>query len=465
MEEKCILHVVGHWQKNTSYLEEANGSGYIDRTYELVENTTIDPWGHTIKIVKINTDSVELSIDDEKVTLKESDRFYIVYKNETSGKNEDFKVDSEDLFIELLNVRKHYYPHLINFIDNKDKIDKNIEKVAVLIKHKYTYYQIQQHLKMILFRLTDKEYLKKVNEDKVDFLINERNLALPYKDIIIELINDIDIYFEENNKLIDIILKNKKLDSEEYKYISHYLCQLAMEQSSYDKIPFDRISRLCSLLYDRKFEVLYTKIELTEKEMIEICYFLMKITCKDRFYFENKYIANDLADYLLKIDETMFNYHTLINFNVDIADYYLQLHDRPKAMKYYLNASLIAKRNNDLKEAAYALSKYYKLNNAFPEELKVNVDINQINEEYKEFANIIIQAINYKPLKVCKSEFNPTFIENYFLVMREVEKIIDETKDLHIPFQRWDLIKKIYKEKYDIDWKNPKEMNPKVMFD
>ena len=49
--------------------------------------------------------------------------------------------------------------------------------------------------------------------------------------------------------------------------------------------------------------------------------------------------------------------------------------------------------------------------------------------------------------------------------MMAVEKEIDAVGDLHIPYHRWDLMQKYYKEKYDIDWKNPKQMNPRVMFD
>ena len=49
--------------------------------------------------------------------------------------------------------------------------------------------------------------------------------------------------------------------------------------------------------------------------------------------------------------------------------------------------------------------------------------------------------------------------------MRLVEDEIDRVGDLHIPYQRWDLIEKYFLEEFNIKWKNPKIMNPRVMFD
>ena len=93
------------------------------------------------------------------------------------------------------------------------------------------------------------------------------------------------------------------------------------------------------------------------------------------------------------------------------------------------------------------------------------MNLDKLKKEYNGFFDIILQGINSKPLKVSESEFDPVFINNYFLVMREVEKQIDIEGDLHVPYQRWNLIKDIYKKKYNIDWESPKEMNPRVMFD
>ena len=97
--------------------------------------------------------------------------------------------------------------------------------------------------------------------------------------------------------------------------------------------------------------------------------------------------------------------------------------------------------------------------------MKVEVDIDKIKKDFKEFADIIIKGINHKSIKICESEFDPIFIDNYCLVMRDVDAEIEKVGDLNIPYQRWELIKRIYKDKYNIEWKTPKEMNPRIMFD
>ena len=121
LEKTCKLRVTGYYQKNTSYLEEMNGSGNIDKLYELIEGNSITPFGYEIKIIKVNKYSVELIVNDKKVEVKEGDKICVAYKNETSGRNEDFRIDKEELYIELINVKEHLYPHLIGFIDNRQK--------------------------------------------------------------------------------------------------------------------------------------------------------------------------------------------------------------------------------------------------------------------------------------------------------------------------------------------------------
>ena len=103
-----VLRVIGYWQKNTSYLEEANGSGSLNKIYHIKENDTFDPWGHVIQVVHINKDSITLLIDSKKIVLEENDRVYIVNKDETSGKNDDFRTDKEYLYVELIDYEKTY---------------------------------------------------------------------------------------------------------------------------------------------------------------------------------------------------------------------------------------------------------------------------------------------------------------------------------------------------------------------
>jgi len=174
LKEKYILHVQGYWQKNTSYLEDANGSGSIDETYELELNETVSPFGYNVKIVKKCKNYVELLINDKKVKLKENDRYYIVHKDETSGKNDDFKVDKESLYIELINASFYYSPYLKDYKDVRNKINKDIKKIESILDNKSNYIEVYYYLKDLL----DSKKLSFFNKIKVQRII--KNIDIRY---------------------------------------------------------------------------------------------------------------------------------------------------------------------------------------------------------------------------------------------------------------------------------------------
>lgn len=424
LKEKYILHVQGYWQKNTSYLEDANGSGSIDETYELELNETVSPFGYNVKIVKRCKNYVELLINDKKVKLKENDRYYIVHKDETSGKNDDFKVDKESLYIELINASFYYSPYLKDYKDVRNKINKDIKKIESILDNKSNYIEVYYYLKDLL----DSKKLSFFNKIKVQ-----------------RIIKNIDIYLNENNRLLDALTKKDILISKDFKYIVHYLYQLVELNNYYNHIPFDKISTLCTNYYVAK-----GNMQLSKQEKMEYCYLLMSINAKGRLYFENFYIANFLSTYLL--DEENFDYKKLVSFNIALGDYYLKMHNRPKARTHYLKASEILKLNNELKEASYIFAKYIKVNNTFPLHLKDKLDIDNIKKEYKEHIDIINEALNDEPNEVLEVEFTPVFIDNYFLVMRYVEKNMDKDEFDNNHIKRNELMKEYYKEEYNIEW-------------
>ena len=456
LTKECVLRVYGSWMNNTSYFEEANGGGSIDETYTLKEGMAITPFGHEIKVVGFSEDSVTLWIKGEEVSLREGDTICVVSKDNSRGKNDDFMVDRESLFVSLVNYKAHLFHHLLTFVDKREEIDEKIKKISHLLAGKRTYYQIAYSLRSLLYRIENEEafgHLEAVEK------------GLPYQSIIVELLSDIEVYFSENNALLKLCSDKKQIRSEEYAYLSHYLFQLAMEDSSHEHIPFDPIHRfICFIDYHRR-PPFYANYDLTEREMTEFLYLLMKIHAKSNTYFENSNIAWSLVKKLANAEEETYDFEELMLYHEGLAEYFLQIRNRPEAREHYLRMAEIAKRNGNLKESAYALSSYYRLNNSFPESMKTAWSREQIEKEYGEYASIVLRGIESRPLKVCESEFDPVFIENYFLVMRAVEDEITRVGDLHIPYQRWELIQKIYFEKYNISWKTPKQMNPRVMFD
>ena len=148
------------------------------------------------------------------------------------------------------------------------------------------------------------------------------------------------------------------------------------------------------------------------------------------------------------------------------GDYFLYMHNKEEAMDCFLKASDLALKAGNLETAAYNLGLYYRYYNMVPRVYKQPIDLDYINDTFKEYANLVISGIEYNGgLKVDKVEYTKEFIEAYPKVMSMVEAEIDKVGDLHIPYQRWDLMEKYLLEEFNIKWKNPKIMNPKVMFD
>lgn len=456
LNKKYVLKIEGHYQDNSNYYEEFNTNTRINKELLLEEGKQIEVFGCKILINKIYDNYIEVLINDEMTIELEPNisKSLIGYQN-TSGKNENFTVTSKSLYISLVESELVNFDNLNNYLDVKPRLDENIKKVEFLLGYQRTYFAIQNTLKSVLFRLTNEQFLGRINKNNDEQLLKEYNTNLPYKETIIQIIEDIDTFELENIKLLNSIIQKRKMSSYELRVLLPYLTLLAEDNSSHDKIDYNIVEKLC---FGRSS--LYNFEEVSEGNILNNL--LVKIKAKTRYFFEFPYITEDLL--------TAAKWGRSLDFNIRIeyaftaGDYYLSIYNRDKAMECYELASKIAFENNDLETSAYALQKYYRINNYYPEERRKKFDINLIEEKYKEYSKIVIQGINSKVLKVDPIEFSINFISDFTSVMREVEREINEVGDLHIPQQRWELMKKAYAKRY-VNWRTPAEMNPKVKFD
>ena len=459
LKDKYFLSIKGHIENNTEYYEENNKNYSIDCELILQKSIKTIKIGHKIEIIEVYDDYVELLIDNEKqITLKPNETKFIVSKNQVSGNNENFKIDKEILYVELSEIDFSKLNHLQNYKDYKVQIDENISKLKYLLSNQKSYFEIQKTLKTLLFKLTDSNYNNRIKNLNNIEAIDEIEKLMPYKEIIEETINCINLFKIENDKIIKAIIMKKSFDIRDFKLLSDYLYHLAECRSSYDSIPFNILEDFLDVvLNSNEFESDYDYTLLN--------YYLTIIVSRHRYYFNHAYIAHRLAFNIKYISLEEFSKHELYNMMMAAGDLLLMQYNRKNAMEYYYEASNIALANNDILNSAYALQKYYRINSQFPDSLKINPDINQINKTYKEHAPIVLSGINYKGLKIDEVEFTDKFVSNYKYVMMSVENEIDIVGDLHTPYQRWNLMQKYYLEMFDIAWKTPKQMNPKIMFD
>ena len=351
--------------------------------------------------------------------------------------------------------RNTKYPHLNTYRDVTPAIDEAIKTLDFMFDYQKTYFAVQRELKTALFRLTNERFLERIKQENNETLLREVEKIAPLKDVIIKLSDDIDIFEAESKKLLNAIIASGKMDGKEFDVIYPYFYNLAMDNTSHDHIPTELVfffgedtREKCSTLPDEEYAVL--------------CYLLIKIKSKCRYFFAYPHLADELV--LLADASKDMPYRARENFYLEAADYYDRARQRDKAMTCYKKAATIAKDNGDTQDSAQAMRKYYRMNQLFPKAMQVKVDEDEIKKEYGKYAHIVLEGIREKCLKVDPVEFTEGFAEKLQEVMWKVEAAIDKEGDFHSGYQRWQLMEQYFGE-MKIRWRNPKQMNPDMMFD
>lgn len=347
------------------------------------------------------------------------------------------------------------YPHVHSYRDVKPEIDAGMKKVKFLLGYQETYFAAQRDLKTALRRMTNEALIERMKAEKNTAFIDEIKKSTPHKATIEKLIGDIDVFEAENKKLLSAIIKNGKLDSKEFAVIYPYLYTLAEDNTSHDRIPPELI-----LFFGENTK---KKCYLSSVDEYAIFYYLLiKIKAKGRYAFAYPHLADELVE-CIESSENMPS-KSRMNFYLEAADYYITACQRDKAMTCYQKAALTAKENGDVEGSAYAMQKYYRVNQSFPEPMQIKPNAEEIQAEYGKYAPIVLQGINAPTFKVDPIEFTENFAEKYQAVMWKVEAEIDKTQDLNSVYQRWSLMEKYFAE-INTPWRCPKAMNPGMMFD
>ena len=351
--------------------------------------------------------------------------------------------------------RNTKYPHLNTYRDVTPAIDEAIKTLDFMFDYQKTYFAVQRELKTALFRLTDERFLERIKQENNETLLREVEKIAPYKDVIMKLSDDINIFEAESKKLLEAIIASGKMSGEEFDAIYPYLYNLAMDNASHDRIPTELV-----LFFGENTREKCGA--LPEEEYAVLCYLLIGIKAKCRYFFAYPHLADELVSLTDALKD--MPYRVRENFYLEAADYYDKVRQREKAMTCYKKAAVIAKDNGDLEDSAQAMRKYYRLNNVFPKAMQIKPDEDEIKEVYGKYAPIVLEGINEKGLKVDPIEFTEGFTEKIQEVLWKVEAAIDEEGDFRTGYQRWQLMERYFGE-MKIRWRNPKQMNPDMMFD
>ena len=452
-----------------------NGSGYYsdssiggrsswNNVVPLEVGQTLNGLSYKVVISEVTEDYVEVEVyevqynnnTDEfenifKYKHKITDRFeFIIDKyNHTSGSYDDFVSYSGEFAIRLQESFSLKMNKLI------ETIDSNIESIKPLLNGEDTYYKVLKRLNILKFRASDERYGEKIILENNEKAINEKKLILENIEMINRIADDITSYEKEFSYFIEE-KSYYGVNQQDYKLLFEYLKTLANDYSREIELDPNKLRRILNDL---------TKCSwFSVMDRACLSYVVLLIYGRTRYYFRGKSVAIGLEALLEKDNCTKIPNEYTYEFYYELGKFFNRVCDRKRAMDLYNKAAMVIK-SIDLEKAAYAMGEYYKINGVFPEELKEKVDIKQIEEEYKEYANIIIAKINYKSLKVDEVEFTPKFIKFFESFSEEVEIRLEREGDIHSVYQRWAIMQEILRERYRIEWKTPKEMNPNVMFD
>lgn len=464
--ENTVLNAYGNYSSYDSYNYCNNSSASWEKEIPLKIGEIIEGSGFKIEIAEVTDNDILLNVykseynkelkDYEYVfkyehKISDMNDVYIEKYSETSGSvsNDNICSTSSEVVVRLKES------DILKITKLSEKIDSNIKKISSLVE-KDSYFEVVKKLEILIFRATDENYGNRIIALNNEKAISEKNQILEQLDFINEIINDIKLYNQYN---IEFIKKaySSGINKQEYEEILlPYITLIANDDSYSGELYPDELRTILSRTQSKKI--------LNTINYACFAYLIISIYAKSRYYFRANSVVLSLLQLIEKDNYNEIPQEFAYEFYKEVARFFYRVCNRRKAMECYKNAANCIK-NKSLEKAAYVMSKYYEINSAFPKNLKESADIEQIKNEYGDYADTIISKVNYKFMEVDKVEFTDKFIDNYINVLEEVEQEIDKVGDLHLSLQRWSIKKDILKKKYKINWRTPKEMNPRVMFD
>ena len=336
----------------------------------------------------------------------------------------------------------------------KQQIDQALEQLDGLLRSQKTYFSAQQLLQARLCNLDDPRYLSRIAQAPDSPAQKLYHVVLQNKALIEQTVASIDSFQQQSIELLQEIFHRGVMEKQDLEAMFFYLHTLVVDNNSQEKIPMELIDFFAVNTLE--------KCNLSQMELAILLHLLIQIKAKTRFSFAYPH----WADMLVQIAEssTDIPLQGRAGFLLEAGDYYVVACQRAKAMQCYHRVAELYRKADDLQNSAYALQKYYKINNSFPANMQVEADQQQLQQQYGKFAKIVLQGVESKVLKVDPVEFSDGFAEIFQQVMHKVEKEIDKVGDLHLVHQRWQLMAK-YFEQAGICWRTPGVMNPGVRFD
>jgi len=315
------------------------------------------------------------------------------------------------------------------------------------INEKKSILSILRDAKIYINQNKDKNYIYKIYEDKNDISYAVRKL-----DLCKSFVDSFNKYIDTVVRYIDVLFEKRNISySHLFILLEKFYFIISDYQTSDYNYLFDKISAICDFVLNSENN--QTNIATTSLVAIQTY-------IRGNYYFKARkyvgYLVNSLDKMILDDGNNEFMYEA---YSI-VGRFYILVHDHKRAAINYMNAANKFYEYN-FDDSKDFISKALKHLGILPDSFRFDINLDEIKEKYNEE---ILNYLNYRGIKIDPIEHTDLFLDNYDYVMDNVEKKILIEGDLHLCYQRWHLMEEEY-SKLGIAWKNPKIMNPRIMFD
>ena len=198
-------------------------------------------------------------------------------------------------------------------------------------------------------------------------------------------------------------------------------------------------------------------LELDSHQLLCSMYALVMGYCFTSFYWRAKKYVHQVISLIEQNAHSLKN-EMISEMLVELGDYYRMVSNQKEALNCYKKAFEYLKDGDTLFKIVVATK-------CLDPDYEFKFNEQELQKLYPSDIKRILMATEGKGfLKIDPIENSEEFQSVYNEVHEQMLEILNQEGDLHLAIQKWGILEDLYLKK-GIVWKNPKMMNPRVMFD
>lgn len=279
----------------------------------------------------------------------------------------------------------------------------------------------------------------------------------------VRILSELTDRVEEYKRLCIGLVREKAetldFDMTEFTHMVLYLGDIAEDNTTEKELLLDEFGRIY-----QKYASSDGRDATDEAIMLSL---LIDAYGKDTYYWRaRRYVAR--LEELLKNElsgQDVSEYNGLLCERYEsLYQFYRRVRDVRRAAMALRGAAERAYGAKDIARSAYYLQRALSCELGLPRSLRPEIDEAEIREAYGEHADGVLTLGDGPHLAVDPVEHTEKFLSLYDDVMEAVQMELPFNSRGYPPHLTWSLIAAEYRKR-GIDWRDPGQMNPRVMFD